>query len=163
MEITKLFGLPAHPLLVHAPIVLIPLVSVGAIALAVVPAWRSRFGWLLVGGATAALVSVQLAISSGEGLEPHVQRSAALHRHTEMADSLRPLALLLLVVIVALVVLDRRRRSGGIPTWLPMAVGLVVIAASAITTARLVQIGHNGARASWGDVNMSKARGGGDG
>ena len=30
MEINNLFGLPAHPLLVHAPIVLVPLCFVAA-------------------------------------------------------------------------------------------------------------------------------------
>ena len=32
--ISKLFGLPAHPLFVHVPVVLIPLVGLGAIAMA---------------------------------------------------------------------------------------------------------------------------------
>src|SRR5436853_1547322 len=115
MEISKLFGLPAHPLLVHVPIVLIPLVAVATVALAVRPAWRARFGWIVVALAAIALVGVQLAIGSGETLEDHVARTAALHRHTEMAGSLRPLALILFVVLLALMVLHRRA-SG--PSWL---------------------------------------------
>ena len=44
MEINNLFGLPAHPLLVHAPIVLVPLCLVAAIFMAAKPEWRRRFG-----------------------------------------------------------------------------------------------------------------------
>jgi uncharacterized membrane protein len=155
MEISKLFGLPAHPLLVHVPIVLIPLVTVGAVVLAVRPALRARFGWIAVALAGIALVGVQLALGSGEALEDHVERSAVLHRHTEMAESLRPLAVLLFVTLLGLMLLDRRPRG---PRWLAPAVALLAAVAGIASTGRLVQVGHNGAKASWGDVDMS-ARG----
>lgn len=170
VEISKLFGLPAHPLLVHVPIVLIPLVSVGAIALVAVPAWRPRFGWVLAGLAAIALVGVQLAIGSGEGLQEHVEKSEFLDRHVEMADSLRPLALVLLALIVALVLVDRYRRRPSEPRAetarkaMPFVAALLVLV-SVGSTVRLAQIGHNGAKASWHEVNMDKAseREGGEG
>jgi hypothetical protein len=169
VEIKTLFGLPAHPLIVHVPIVLIPLVAIGAIAMIVVPAWRARIGWVVVALAAVALVRVQLAIGSGETLEDHVERSHALHEHTELATSLRPLALLLFVGVLALMLIEHRRcrDSGGsaMPTWVLPAVSVFVIVASLLSTVRLVQIGHNGARASWGDVKLDNAhaRSGGDG
>jgi hypothetical protein len=159
MEITKLFGLPAHPLLVHVPIVLIPLVAVGTIAITVRPAWRARFGWVVVALAGVALAGVQLALGSGEALEDHVERSAALHRHTEMAGSLRPLALVLFVLVLGLMLIERRPTG---PRWLVPVIAVLAVLAGVGSTARLAQVGHNGAKASWGDVNMS-ARGHGDG
>jgi len=36
-------GLPLHPLLVHAVVVLLPLAAVGSIIIAVVPKWRRRY------------------------------------------------------------------------------------------------------------------------
>ncbi|MEA3056097.1 MAG: hypothetical protein QOD30_1529 [Actinomycetota bacterium] len=171
MDITKLFGLPAHPLLVHIPIVLVPMVAAGGIALVAVPSWRARFGTLLVVLAGVALVGVQLALSSGEGLEPHVERSSILHRHTEMADSMRPLALGLFLVTLAFVVLDARRRnadasSGASALRLPMAVaGGLVVLLGVVSSVRLAQVGHNGARASWHDVDLTsqhRGEGGGD-
>ena len=39
-EIDKLFGIPAHPLIVHIPVVLVPLAAVGAVLALVVPRWR---------------------------------------------------------------------------------------------------------------------------
>ncbi|MCU1380587.1 MAG: hypothetical protein JWN29_3570 [Acidimicrobiales bacterium] len=160
MEISKLFGLPAHPLLVHIPIVLLPLVAIGTLAIAVVPAWRRRFGWVVVGMAVAALVGVQLALGSGEALEPHVERNAVLHRHTELASSLRPMALVLLVLVLALVLIDRR--SVG-PRWLVPVVAVLAVLSGGVTTYRLAEVGHNGAKASWGDLNMSARPNGGNG
>ena len=46
--ISKLFGLPAHPLFVHVPVVLIPLVGIGAIAMAFSARVRDRYGWLVL-------------------------------------------------------------------------------------------------------------------
>ena len=39
-------GLPAHPLLVHAPVVLVPVVALLVILMIVRPQWLERFGWL---------------------------------------------------------------------------------------------------------------------
>lgn len=160
MEISKLFGLPAHPLLVHVPIVLIPLVAVATIALAIRPAWRERFGWFVVALAGVSVVGVQLAMGSGETLERHVERSAALHRHTEMAGSLRPIAVLLFLFLLGLMLLDRRPAG---PSWLLPAVAVLSVVVALGATVRLAQIGHNGAKASWGDVDMSAKTRGGDG
>jgi len=153
MELKKLFGLPAHPLVVHLPIVLIPLAAVGAIAIAVRPAWRARFGWVLVGLAGISLVGVQLAMSSGEGLEDHVERSQALHTHTHMAESMRPLAALFFLGLLALVWFDHRRRDAKSQRLLQVLAAVVVLLSLA-TTARLVQVGHNGAKATWADVKL---------
>ena len=54
-------GLPAHPLLVHAPVVLVPVVALLVILMIVRPQWLERFGWLAVGLAGLALVTGVLA------------------------------------------------------------------------------------------------------
>ena len=173
MDLKTLFGLPAHPLLVHVPIVLIPLVALGAVAIVAVPAWRPRFGWLLVALAAVSLVGVQLAIGSGESLEDHVERSTYLPRHTEMASSLRPLALVLLLVMLAFVMVDRYRRHpeqtrADLARKATPFVGALLVLTGVASTVRLAQVGHNGAKASWHEVNMSSGgeghgEGGGDG
>lgn len=154
MDISKLFGLPAHPLLVHIPIVLIPLATLGALALACVPRCRRTFGPLIVGVAAAALIGVQLALGSGEALEHHVKKSAILERHTELADSLRPLVLVFVVLLLAFVLIERKR-----PSWAKGSVltvlAVVTVLSGGVTTARLAQVGHNGARATWHDTDMN--------
>ena len=69
MELDTLFGLPAHPLIVHAVVVLVPLAAIGGIAIAL-SAWvRAHIGWLVVAFAVAGVVLVPLATGSGEALE----------------------------------------------------------------------------------------------
>ena len=65
-------GLPVHPLVVHAVVVLLPLATLGTIALVVRPAWRRPYGPLLVAIAAVATVLIPVATSSGEALEKHV-------------------------------------------------------------------------------------------
>jgi uncharacterized membrane protein len=43
-----LFGLPAHPLLVHIPIVLLPLAAIGVIVMLIKPAWHRRYRWIVL-------------------------------------------------------------------------------------------------------------------
>ena len=105
IDISKLFGLPAHPFLVHTPVVLIPLVGIGAIAMACSARVRERYGWLVLVIAIVAGISVQLAIGSGQALRHSVPRSAALTRHTHIAESLRPLILALFLVALAVMLL----------------------------------------------------------
>jgi uncharacterized membrane protein len=154
MEISKLFDLPAHPLLVHVPIVLIPLVTIAAFVLAVRPATRRHLGPVAVGLAAVSAIGVQLALGSGQALESHVKKTALLRRHTELADSLRPLMLLFFVLLVAIVVLDRRRPS--LRSWVLPVVSLLAVVSGLVTTARLVQVGDAGARATWHNTDMSR-------
>ncbi|MCU1449089.1 MAG: hypothetical protein JWP02_1259 [Acidimicrobiales bacterium] len=153
MDITKFFGLPAHPLLVHIPIVLIPLVGLGAVAIAVSRSMRDRLGWIVVALAGVALVGVQLAIGSGEALEHSVPRSAALTRHTDLAGTMRPLALLLFVAVGALMLADRHLTSARRRHWLAAVAVLTVISAGAANV-WIVRLGHNGARATWQRVHV---------
>ena len=56
-----LASIPIHPLLVHVPVVLLPLAALGAVALVIRQKWVQHYGWLVVGGAVVgAGVSVVL-------------------------------------------------------------------------------------------------------
>jgi hypothetical protein len=172
IDISKLFGLPAHPLLVHTPVVLIPLVGIGAIAMACSARVRERYGWLVLAIAIVAGISVQLAIGSGQALRHSVPRSAALSRHTHIAESLRPLILALFLVALAVMLLDRRARGawpfrggGSAPRSTPpmgtlarsALIALTVIVAVG-TNVRLFQIGDSGAKATWQRVHLRSGR-----
>jgi hypothetical protein len=60
VEINTIFGLPAHPLLVHIPVALIPLCAIGAVVIAISPRWRQRIGWVVVVLAGVTVVASQL-------------------------------------------------------------------------------------------------------
>ena len=161
IDISKLFGLPAHPLLVHTPVVLIPLVGIGAIASSA--RVRERFGWLVLAIAIVAGISVQLAIGSGQALRHSVPRSAALTRHTHIAESLRPLILLLFLVALGVMFLDRRARGswpfsgpGSAPIGTIARSGLIAltVVVTIATNVRLFQIGDSGAKATWQRVHL---------
>ncbi|GHJ17811.1 MULTISPECIES: DUF2231 domain-containing protein [unclassified Micromonospora] len=153
-------GLPLHPLVVHAVVVLLPLAALGVVALAVRPAWRGRFGWLVVLVAALATAAIPLATESGESLERRVGDPG---RHAELGDQLLWFALPLLVVAVALVWLRRRaeRPAGAGATTGPGVPGVVVaVLAVVVAAANLVQVyrvGESGAKAVWGDVPAATA------
>lgn len=152
MEIDEVLGLPAHPLLVHAPLVLIPLVLVAAVALTVRPAWRERGAVpfaafaVLVGGLAV------LAAGSGEPLEHRVAATSLVHDHAELGEQLRTIALLVAGAAVAwAVALRGRARMRWAPRLLAPLLALVVLSAS-LATVWDVRTGHAGAKAAWQDT-----------
>ena len=62
------FGLPLHPLVVHAVVVLLPLSALGLIACVVVGRWRRTFAGLSVLGLIVGTVSAFVAMLSGNAL-----------------------------------------------------------------------------------------------
>ena len=163
-------GLPLHPLVVHAVVVLLPLAALGVLALAVRPSWRGRFGVLVVLIAALATAAIPLATQSGESLEHRVGDPG---RHAELGDTLLWFALPLLALSVALVWLHRRaaRPAEGSAevgrSTRPGALGVVVaVLAVVVAAANLVQVyrvGDSGAKAVWGDTPAQTSNGGGDG
>ena len=158
MRIAKFGGLPAHPLFVHVPIVLLPLVAIGAVAMACSARVRERLGWTILGLAIVAGLSTQLAIGSGQALQNDVKPSDALRHHIAIAESIRPLALLLFLVALAVMLVDRRGRQAwpfqsGAPRRASdrarAALGVAVVAVALFTCVRLYQIGDSGAKATW--------------
>ncbi|SBT51334.1 DUF2231 domain-containing protein [Micromonospora auratinigra] len=158
-------GLPLHPLVVHAVVVLLPLAALGVVALAVRPSWRGRFGVLVVVIAALATAAIPVATQSGESLEHRVGDPG---RHAELGDTLLWFALPLLVAAVALVWLHRRatRTAEDGTTARTGALGVVVaVLAVVVAAGNLVQVyrvGDSGAKAVWGDTPAATA-GQGDG
>ena len=117
-------GIPAHPLIVHAVVVLVPLTALGAVLVAVWPWARSHVGWLVAAGAVLDVALVPLATGSGEYLEERVPETALMETHTEMGGQLTPWVIALAVGVVAVMVLARavpapptRDRHGRLPGW----------------------------------------------
>jgi hypothetical protein len=161
----SLFGLPAHPLVVHAAVVLVPLSAIGVCAIAFWPAARRRIGWIVVGLAFVGMVSAFLAKESGEGLQETVKETAAVQDHAEMGDSglvAGGLVFLGAAGVMAVDVIEKRRatQSGGATSAVSMrtvglVVGAVAVLFSVVGAARIVQIGHSGAKATWESNRLS--------
>ena len=160
MELNSLFGLPAHPLLVHAAVVLLPLAAIGTIAIAVWGDARRRIGWIVVVLGFAAFGFTLLAQESGSTLEEQVDESPLSEDHGQMGESMPWFALPIPIFATAVMVLDRKRtkdEAAGVaqPAWMGPAVIVVSAAAvlsSVVGTVRVAQVGHSGAKATWEDV-----------
>lgn len=160
-------GLPVHPLVVHAVVVLLPLSVAGTLAISFVPRWRLSYGPLVVGAALVATVLLPVATSSGESLEEKVGDPG---EHAELGEQLIWFAVPMLLFVGALVFLEwRRARSDGehgadeatrpAPSHRMMQ-GVAVLAVVAALAAgfQVVRVGDSGARAAWGDSSSQAQR-----
>ncbi|MBP9053792.1 MAG: hypothetical protein KBF94_14340 [Ilumatobacteraceae bacterium] len=164
MELEKLFGLPAHPLLVHIPVVLVPLAAIIAIVFAFKPAWLDRFGWGLVALSGVGALGAILAAGSGEGLEglQNQAETAAREDHFELGETARTVAIIFFVVVLAVVVLrylaGKRAAGGAEPTgvWAfigskagAIGIAVVLVLSASAATYTISKAGHQGAKISW--------------
>jgi hypothetical protein len=178
LALTSLFGLPAHPLLVHIPIVLIPLGALGAV-LMLWPRLRATLGWWVCGILVVAGIATQLAIDSGQSLEEYVRESSLVRDHTRIGENIRPWLLLLFLALVGVMLIDRavKRRAAQPNGRDVLKIGGVVLSALSIVFAAMsvywiTRIGHSGSKAVWhptqvkidkGQSNEGGGEGGGEG
>jgi uncharacterized membrane protein len=148
-------GVPLHPLVVHAVVVLLPLAVLGTLAIVARPAWRLRYGPLVVAAAAVSTALIPVATSSGEALERRVGDPGV---HAQLGDQLIWFAVPLLVTSAAVVLLawrQERGRSAGSAGLRQVVAGVAVVAALA-SAVQVYRVGDSGARAAWGDVPAAK-------
>ncbi len=153
----EITGLPAHPLIVHLPLVLGPLVGVLTLAL-LRPSWRPRLLWPVAGLAVVTAFFAIIAVISGEWFAEQLRIGEAIHEHEEAAELFRNLEILLAVLLVAAAVGLRKLPAAA------QTAAVVVIAALGIgTVAAVVDAGHKGAKQVWGGVLQTSGDSGDDG
>ncbi len=166
MEIDELFGLPAHPLLMHVPVLGIPVCAVLTLTYVLRPGWRQALA--LPFGLVTVLVVVLTVLTAGSGdpLEHRVERTSQVHDHAELGEQLRTIVIAFGVVTLVGLALDwyaRRQaavenagppRGTGITTLrrAAMALSVAAVVLGGVATVRDVRTGHSGAEAAWGDV-----------
>ncbi|MEZ5177708.1 MAG: DUF2231 domain-containing protein [Acidimicrobiales bacterium] len=177
LELKTVSGIPLHPLIVHVPVVLVPLALIGAVLALVRPPWRS---WslpvvaVLVG---ASVVGVQLAVMSGEGLEEiNGEKEALIERHAQLAEQARPMVFVFFLVAAATALAWWLVQRGGAdgadePTRTRAATAarlLVPLCALSVLTGALATVwvyrtGHTGAESVWkGDGEKGERDEGGE-
>ncbi|MFE3194379.1 DUF2231 domain-containing protein [Nocardia sp. NPDC059240] len=146
-------GLPAHVLLVHLIVVLVPLTAVLAILCAVWAPARRRLVWLVLALAVVVVVMTPVTTDAGEWLEKRVPRTAELHNHTHLGDTMIFFALPLLIVAALLAFVHYRESNDrALSRLLVGGVAVLTIAASAAATVQVYRIGESGAQSSWNGV-----------
>lgn len=160
MEIETLFGIPAHPLVVHAAVVLLPLAALITVVTALWPKSRKWWAPLALGIAFVGLVSVVLAQGSGEKLEHDVKETELVEEHTEKGETVLPWAIGLTVVagaVTAASPLQRRYpKLSSRAAAVTVGVVAVIVAAGAVYT--VIEVGHSGAKATWDSVEDADDR-----
>lgn len=139
-------GLPLHPMIVHAPVVLIPLVAAGLVLLLVRPSLRRPLGPILAVLAVGALVTSFAAVWSGEQLGEVLQRGSELDDHQRWGNLTRLLSVLLAAGVVAFVALDRFKPDRKSVTT---AVGVVTAVVAVAAMGAVGFTGHAGAKLAW--------------
>jgi len=155
----EIAGLPLHPLVVHAAVVLIPLTALLTVGFAVLPRWRWLLRWPAAAAAVLCVPLAFVATQSGKSLEGARPELAHQPRqHAGYGQLLANLTIVLaLVVVVAAFVLpgpsplvsgrgERVSRGSVLDKVLP---ALLVLAA-AVVLVQVVLTGDSGARAVWG-------------
>jgi hypothetical protein len=149
-----IFGLPMHPLIVHATVVIVPTTALMVALAAVYPRFRTWIGPVPALAALLSCVLVPLSTGSGEELQHRVGETSLVEEHAELADTLIWFVLPLAAVAVVSYWLHRRGSTGkGI-------VAVLAVAGVLLSGATLVDvglIGHSGAKASWSKVTDQPA------
>ena len=156
-------GLPAHPLFVHVPVILIPVTIVATIACVLKREWLTRFGITLAVVSIATMSSVFLTMQAGSGLRAalHLQGRAAqlISEHSQAANIL---ALVYVEFTAGLILTFAAQRiSAGAPTGLSivdrvlsptavvMALRLALAVLSVAGAVMVFRTGDLGAKAVW--------------
>ncbi len=180
IRITTIYGgLPAHPLFVHVPVILIPVTVIAAIVFVLKQEWFWRYGVALCVVSIVAMSSVFLTMQAGAALRGalNLQGPAAslIAQHSHAAHIL---AIIYVVFTATLIITFASQRiSGGMPTGLRIldrllspksintALRTVLVVLSLGAGYMVFRTGDLGAKAVWAGrlQAASAARGGAPG
>lgn len=166
-------GLPMHPLIVHATVVVVPAAALVVGLAGVWPTFRALTGPLALVLSALALVLVPVTARSGDALRGRLTSSELIDRHADLGTGLLPWVIALVLAAGATVWLRRWERartcparpgggadgSGGsapgpahVPRLVAVVVAVLTVATAAGVVTSVVRIGHSGAEAAWSNV-----------
>ncbi|WP_405138903.1 DUF2231 domain-containing protein [Nocardia sp. NBC_01388] len=144
-------GLPAHVLLVHAIVVLVPLTVILLIACALWPAARRRWIWPAVGLTVLVVALTPLTTEAGEWLQRRLGSTPAIDHHAGLGREMLYFVAPLLIPAALLAwtqVLEGRGNSLG--RAVKVLVAVIALAAGAAAVLQTYRVGDSGAHAVWG-------------
>lgn len=164
IRITTIYGgLPAHPLFVHVPVILIPATVLTALVCMIRTDWFDRYGIALAVVSIGAMSSIFLTMQAGGALQAALHlRGRAAHLISEHSQAAHILAFVYVAfTAVVIVTFAAERISGGRPTGLAFvdralsprrvftALRVVLIVLSLAGAVMVFRVGDLGARAVW--------------
>jgi Predicted membrane protein (DUF2231) len=154
--VDSISGVPLHPLVVHAAVVLIPLAALALIALGWKQEWRRHYALPIALLAIAGAVAALIASATGENLESTIRQAAGTRvrfgDHPEQGDTAKVFAVIFAMGATGVWALEAYRERLRLQAWTATAAyaGSSVLGAIAIAT--IVIAGHSGAALAWKDV-----------
>lgn len=156
LGIDSVYGIPLHPLVVHAAVVLVPLAALALIAAGWKADWRRHYAFpialLALGGAAAAI----LAAATGGSLEATIRDAAGTRvrfgEHPQQGDTARLFAVLFAMGATGLWVLEAGRERLKLQPWTSTATYAASSILGVIAVVTIVVAGHSGATLVWKDV-----------
>ncbi|SCL18442.1 hypothetical protein GA0070624_1529 [Micromonospora rhizosphaerae] len=153
-------GLPGHVLVIHAVVVLVPLLALLSVAYGVLPPWRTRFGWAVAVLAVLTPIMTFVAKESGEELEAVLKGRGyppeglrKIQEHSEYGGTLLWFTIGLAVAALLLLVLTSgHERVRRLPSWPAPALTLVVAVLALFALVYVYKTGDTGARMVWSDI-----------
>jgi hypothetical protein len=145
-------GLPAHALLVHAVVVLVPLTALLEILCALWGAARQRLVWLVLALAAVTMVLTPLTAAAGSWLyDQNKVHQAITDVHAERGEWMKYFAIgLLVVAIVQAAQHWRESRSEEPKRGVAVAIAVLAVVVGVSSIVVVVWVGDSGAHAVWG-------------
>jgi hypothetical protein len=159
VEIHSLFGLPAHPLLLHVPVVFIPILALALLAVAAKPEWLDRHGLAIGALAVVSLASTILTAGAGEAFRDSGEGGPGIAEHADAGETLR-LVMIGLTAVVLIALALRRAAAGqglarlqglGRQAWVSPATRAAFAILAVVAAFFVIRTGHLGAKQTWGD------------
>ena len=154
MDTFEIAGLPLHPLIVHALVVLLPLTALALVLGTFLPAARRRLGVVTPVAALVVLALTPITVVAGDSLMETVGPLPGVAEHADLGRMLLPWTIALFVVSAAQWAWHRfrpersdPRRSDAVVT---AVLAVLAVAVAVGSTVMVVLIGEAGARAVWG-------------
>jgi uncharacterized membrane protein len=160
---TEIHGLPAHVLLVHFIVVLVPLTALLVIACALWPAARRHLVWLTLILAVVTAALTPITINAGKwlfGLRRNPDQ--ILREHADRGELMIYFSVALLVVAIALAVLRvLEHRSDKRRVVTKAVVAIVALAVAISSMIQVYRVGDAGSQSVWGGeiARLKKANG----
>ena len=140
-------GLPIHPLISHAVVVIVPLAAIGALILTFVAKWRTTYSPLVLIAVLLSPISAFIATQSGEALS---ERVGLPKSHSTLGERLSFLVLAFAIVFSIWFAIERSERvRTKVPKILQQVVKVIVPILAAVSLVLTFLVGHSGAEATW--------------
>ncbi|OBI10464.1 MULTISPECIES: DUF2231 domain-containing protein [unclassified Mycobacterium] len=150
---TVINGLPAHALLLHFVVVLVPLTAVLEIVCVFWPtARRGPLLWLALISAVATMVLTPITVDAGEWLyDLRAKPSAILQKHATLGATMTYFSAALLAAALVLVVMRLiERRSDKSRVVVRATIAILVLAVAISSMVQIYRVGDAGAQSVWG-------------